>query len=134
MKMRALMILLINFFFELQAQINPDRSTILNTAIHSAPIKGIKAVKITFEANQKGLLHKHPCNVVGYVVRGTCYFQIKGESPRILSAGDAFIEPEGSVIMHFDNYSDHEKLVFVAFYLMENDKKLIELINLKQKD
>lgn len=134
MKMRALMILLINFFFELQAQINPDRLTILDTAIHSVPIKGIKAMKITFEANQKGPLHKHPCNVVGYVLRGTCHFQVKGESSRMLCAGDAFIEPEGSVIMHFDNYSDHEQLVFVAFYLIENEKKLIELIDSEQKD
>ncbi len=46
----------------------------------------------------------------------------------IIHAGQAFYEPAGTRILHFDNHSDAEPLLFVAFYLLNGRQSLIEFI------
>ena len=43
------------------------------------------------------------------------------------AAGSAFFEPADARILHFDNHSDTEPMVFVAFYLLNGEQKLIEM-------
>lgn len=134
MKFNLLSIILISVCFKLHAQISPNRLTILDTVIKEISVKSIKAVKITFEPNQKGTLHKHPCNVLGYILSGSCYFKVKDDSAKILNAGDAFIEPVDVIIEHFDNYSDKGKLIFIAYYLVQNEQELIQWIDKGHKN
>jgi quercetin dioxygenase-like cupin family protein len=59
-------------------------------------------------------LHRHPCDVVGYVLAGTVWFRPAGRSETLLTAGDAFHEPALASIVRFDNASDAEPAAFVA--------------------
>ena len=68
-------------------------------------------------------LHVHPVPVVGYILTGRIQFQIDGQAPLSLDAGDAFYEPAGLRILHFDNLSRAEPATFVAVYLLgANDR------------
>ncbi|AFM19895.1 cupin domain-containing protein [Mycolicibacterium chubuense NBB4] len=47
--------------------------------------------------------HKHPAGpCFGYVLEGEMLFELEGEAPRVLKAGDAFWEPGGDVIHYSD--------------------------------
>jgi len=71
--------------------------------------------------------------VVGYIVSGSIYFQVKGDSAIILKAGDPFYEPAGTVITHFDNASTAAPVKFVLNYLMNNEKDFIILLDDKEQ-
>jgi quercetin dioxygenase-like cupin family protein len=74
-------------------------------------------------------LHRHPCDVVGYVVEGTVWFQPGGGAETLLHAGDAFHEPALAPIVRFDNASDTERVSFVACYLLPaGEERLIEML------
>jgi quercetin dioxygenase-like cupin family protein len=62
--------------------------------------------------------HRHPCDVIGYVLTGTIRFQLEGHPERLLHPGDAFHEPKGARMAHFDNVSDTESAAFLACYLL----------------
>ena len=48
---------------------------------------------------------------------------------RTLCAGDAFHEPAGAPIAHFDNASKDEPATFIAFYLLPpGEDSLIEML------
>ena len=73
--------------------------------------------------------HLHPCPVVGYIVSGKVLFQVDGEEKKILNSGEAFYEPKNKTILHFDNASAEEPLVFIAFYLKEAGEELIKMLD-----
>ncbi len=74
-------------------------------------------------------LHRHPCDVVGCVLSGVIRFQVADEPETRLEAGDAFHEPRGVEIPHFDNASDAEPAVFLACYLLApGEDQLIEML------
>mgnify|MGYP005751024259 CR=1 FL=1 len=110
------------------AQSKMKRSDLLQASLKERVVSSVKVIEIEFEAGQKGPYHRHPCPVVGYIVEGTCLMQVEGEPARILKAGDAFFEPADIPIIHFDNYSDSKPLKFVAYYLLNGEEELIELL------
>jgi quercetin dioxygenase-like cupin family protein len=61
--------------------------------------------QITLPAGQPAGRHTHPGGVAGYVTGGLITFQLDGEPPRELRAGDAFFEPPGATVLRFDNAS-----------------------------
>jgi len=73
--------------------------------------------------------HLHPCPVVGYIVSGKVLFQVEGDEKKILNQGEAFYEPKNKTILHFDNASEEETLVFIAFYLKEAGEDLIKMLD-----
>jgi len=47
--------------------------------------------------------HRHPGGpAFGYVLEGEMLFELEGEAPRVIKAGDAFWEPGGDVIHYSD--------------------------------
>jgi quercetin dioxygenase-like cupin family protein len=88
----------------------------------------IEAHEIHFAPGQTGALHYHPCPVTGYIIKGTALVEVEGQPAQILHAGEAFFEPALTRILHFDNYSTTEPMVFIAFYLLDGRQTLIELI------
>jgi quercetin dioxygenase-like cupin family protein len=111
-----------------RSQTKITRKDLLNASIGNRTISAVKVVEIAFQGGQKGAHHKHPCPVVGYIVSGACLLQTEGGAPQVLKAGDAFYEPANTPIVHFDNYSDEEPMKFVAYYLQNGEKELIELL------
>jgi quercetin dioxygenase-like cupin family protein len=105
------------------------RKDVLTALIGDRSVGKVEIKRIDFVPDQKTGLHRHPCPVVGYVAHGKILFQAEGEPPRSLSEGDAWFEPAGSRIVHFDNGSSQDPATFIAFYLLgKDDEKLIEML------
>jgi len=73
--------------------------------------------------------HLHPCPVVGYIVSGKVLFQVEGEEKKTLNQGEAFYEQKNKTILHFDDASEEETFVFIAFYLKEAGEDLIKMLD-----
>lgn len=105
-----------------------SRRQLLAVETGERTITGFQAHEIRFGPGQKGGLHFHPCPVAGYIIAGTALLQVEGEEPQVLRTGQAFYEPATTRILHFDNHSDTEPLTFCAFYLLNGEQSLIEMI------
>jgi quercetin dioxygenase-like cupin family protein len=73
--------------------------------------------------------HCHPGGVIGYVVEGEITLQIDGQSATTLRAGSVFHVPSGVTIARFDNASNTETAVFIAFYPLADDQPLISMLD-----
>ena len=106
------------------------RVPLLDAALEARPEIGeVRSARIELGAGQESGRHRHPCDVVGYIAAGTIRFQVEGEEERTLRAGDAFHEPAGAPIAHFDNASADEPVTFIAFYLLPpGEDTLIEML------
>jgi quercetin dioxygenase-like cupin family protein len=106
------------------------RTRLLTAALEGHPATAsVEVARIELEPGRQTGRHRHPCTVVGYVASGTIRFQVEGEPETVLRAGDAFHEPAGAPIAHFDNASDAEPATFIAFYLLPpGEERLIEML------
>ena len=106
------------------------RVPLLDAALEARPEIGhVRSARIELAPGQEAGRHRHPCDVVGYVASGTIRFQVEGEEERTLGAGDAFHEPAGAPIAHFDNAAENEPATFIAFYLLPpGEDSLIEML------
>jgi quercetin dioxygenase-like cupin family protein len=94
------------------------REPLLATDLDGTPaIERVRGARIALAPRQATGRHYHSCPIVGHVAAGTIRFQIEGQPERILEPG-AFHEPADARIAHFDNASDTERAVFIAFYLL----------------
>lgn len=62
--------------------------------------------------------HLHNGPVFGTIVEGSVTFQIEGEPPAVLHAGDIFYEPAEVPIARFD--ATEEGAVFLGYFLLED--------------
>lgn len=110
-----------------------QQETVLRKALLSQPIpprevRTVEVREITMAPGQKAGRHRHPCPVFGLVRNGTVLFQVEGEKERLLAAGEPFYEPRDTTVLHFDNASASDPLTFVAFYLVDRESQLIEML------
>ncbi len=104
------------------------RRELLLAPVGSRTISAVDIKEVTLPPGQKGAYHKHPCPVVGHVVSGSVLIQVEGDSAKTLKAGEAFFEPADTPIVHFDNASKTEPLKFIAYYLVNGEKELIQML------
>src|SRR3954452_11821263 len=104
------------------------REDLLQAVLQHENVSTVEIKKITIPIGMASGKHLHPCPVVGYIVSGNVLFQEEGKEQQLLKAGDAFYEPRSKTILHFDNASMDEPLVFVAFYLKEANEELIKML------
>lgn len=104
------------------------RKPLLTASPINKMVKKTEIKEIIFKPLQETGLHLHPCPVVGYIAEGTCKFQVQGGPLQILKAGDAFFEPANTPMEHFNNASDTLPLKFICFYLMGDEKEVIEML------
>lgn len=58
-----------------------------------------RTIRVTLAPGDPGAPpHRHPGPVFGYVTQGEILFELEGQPPRIIKAGDALFEPGGDVI------------------------------------
>lgn len=81
-----------------------------------------------FKPGQIAPIHTHAAPAVGYVAKGMIIYQVEGEKPQILRAGDAFFEPVGPRILRFDNASATEEAIFIDFNLEQDDEPFIVFV------
>ena len=106
------------------------RQQLLDAALDgSRAIARVHVSRVELAPGRPTGLHRHPCDVIGYVVTGRIWFEPAGRSETLLTAGDAFHEPALATITRFDNASDTELAAFVACYLLpEGEDGLIEML------
>jgi quercetin dioxygenase-like cupin family protein len=126
-KAGILVVLTFNYLMLSAQQQQPYRKDLLNTIV-SQKVSIVEIKEVTIAEGQAVPKHLHPCPVVGYVVSGTVFFQVEGKESRVLKGGDAFYEPKNKSILHFENSSKDKPLIFVAFYLKENNEEIIKII------
>lgn len=75
--------------------------------------------------------HRHPSGpAFGYVLEGEMVFELEGEAPRVIRAGEAFWEPGGDVIHYSDgNNRDDMKVRFVVTMLCVPGEPMLELVS-----
>src|SRR6478736_10465352 len=70
----------------------------------------VMTVRIEYPPGDPGVPpHRHPGGpCFGYILEGEMLFELEGEAPRVIKAGEAFWEPGGDVIHYSDanNRSD----------------------------
>src|SRR5258705_12120531 len=75
--------------------------------------------------------HRHPGGPsFGYVLEGEMLFELEGEAPRVIRAGEAFWEPGGDVIHYSDgNNRDDIKVRFVVTMLCAPGQPMLTLVS-----
>lgn len=91
-------------------------------------LSNIVVERIVIPKGGKADYHLHPCPVFGYVVSGNLLFQIDGQASQYMKAGDVFYEPKNQPTAHFDNASATNELILIAYYLLTDNEKKIELL------
>jgi hypothetical protein len=91
------------------SDVNDRGKLLLEQDFDALMINKIDIGDIHFLKGQKVPVHTHVAPVFGYVSKGSIYYQVEGQEPRLLREGDAFYEPAGPTILHFDNASTPRK-------------------------
>ncbi|OBI78054.1 cupin domain-containing protein [Mycobacterium sp. E740] len=89
-------------------------------------------VTVTYPPGSAGAPpHRHPGGpAFGFVLEGEVLFELEGETPRVLRAGEAFWEPGGDVIHYSDaNNRDDIRCRFVVTMLCAPDRPMLELVS-----
>lgn len=75
--------------------------------------------------------HRHPSGpAFGYMLEGEMLFELEGEPPRVIRAGEAFWEPGGDVIHYSDgNNRDDVKSRFVVTMVCVPGRPMLELVD-----
>jgi quercetin dioxygenase-like cupin family protein len=100
----------------------------LVTGERAGAIDRVEIHRITLPPGQVAGRHTHPGGVAGYVTDGVIVFELDGQSPTELRAGDAFFEPAGATVHRFDNASADQQATFIACYPITGDEPLIQLL------
>ena len=104
-----------------------ERRQLLAAALADWRTTQVDVRAIRFGPGQETGIHSHPCHVIGYIAEGAAILEIDGQPARRLETGAAFHEPAGARILRFDNASPEQPLEFVAMYLLQGDRPLIEM-------
>src|ERR1044072_1582238 len=73
--------------------------------------------------------HRHSGPAFGYVLEGEMLFELEGEAPRVVKAGETFWEPGGDVIHYSDgNALPDAPTKFVVFMLCEPGQPMLTYV------
>jgi quercetin dioxygenase-like cupin family protein len=127
----AICYLLFAISYTLSAMSQPpiERKELLKAVFKNGVFTSADVREITLQPGQRAGRHLHPCAVLGYIAAGSALYQIEGEPEQILTAGSAFYEPAGAIIAEFGNVSDSEPMTFIAFYLLNGEQDLIQMLD-----
>jgi quercetin dioxygenase-like cupin family protein len=96
--------------------------------------EGAEAMTVVIEyppGSAGGPPHRHPSGpAFGYMLEGEMLFELEGEPPRVIRAGEAFWEPGGDVIHYSDgNNRDDIKSRFVVTMLCVPGQPMLTLVD-----
>jgi quercetin dioxygenase-like cupin family protein len=80
--------------------------------------------------------HRHPGGPsFGYVLEGEMLFELEGEAPRVVTAGEAFWEPGGDVIHYSDaNNRSDIRLRFVVTMICKPGQPMLVIVEEDELD
>ncbi|MGV0790269.1 cupin domain-containing protein [Mycolicibacterium sp. XJ1819] len=74
--------------------------------------------------------HRHAGPAFGYVLEGEMLFELEGEPPRVVKAGETFWEPGGDVIHYQDgNNRDDVNVRFLVTMLCDPGQPMLTLVD-----
>ncbi|ACU73922.1 Cupin 2 conserved barrel domain protein [Catenulispora acidiphila DSM 44928] len=94
-------------------------ATLPGAAARIAADAEARTVRVTLAPGDPGAPpHRHPGPVFGYVTQGEILFELEGEEPRVLRAGEAVFEPGGDVIHYLgaNNLADTQSELVVTLF------------------
>ena len=92
----------------------------------------VMTVTVTYPPGSAGAPpHRHPSGpAFGFMLEGEMLFEIEGEPPRVIHAGEAFWEPGGDVIHYSDaNNRDDMHSRFVVTMICSPGKPMLTLVD-----
>jgi len=92
---------------------------------HDLSIPGIESVqaRIDFDAHTAFGKHSHPGEEIIYVLEGSLEYQLEGEAPITLKAGEVLFVPAGKV--HSAKNNTNAKASELATYIVEKGKPIL---------
>lgn len=102
-----------------------DEHKLLAFDFEPRTVRQVEVGDFHFLPGQVAPIHTHAAPAIGYVSKGTIFYQVEGQEAQLLRAGDAFYEPVGPRILHFDNASDTEEAIFTDFNLEQAGEPFI---------
>ena len=74
--------------------------------------------------------HRHSGPVFGYLLEGEMLFELEGEAPRVITAGEAFWEPGGDVI-HYQaaNHRPDRAAKFLVVMVCAPGQEMLTLVS-----
>ncbi|MGI8329781.1 cupin domain-containing protein [Actinomadura scrupuli] len=111
-----------------------DAMTVLQSVTPAfLPTEGeVMTLAIEWPPGDPGLPpHRHPGGpCFGYVLEGEMVFELEGEPPRVIKAGEAFWEPGGDVIHYQDaNHRTDVPLRFLVTMIMSAGQPMLVLVD-----
>lgn len=91
----------------------------------SVPGREALQTRVDFQPGAQAARHKHPGEEIIYVLKGTLVYDIDGQGPRTVAAGDVLFVPAETYhsVRNIGNDEGSE----LATYVVEKDKPLLEL-------
>ncbi|MDV2079554.1 cupin domain-containing protein [Marinobacter xestospongiae] len=80
----------------------------------------IKSQRIEMAVGTTAPAHQHPVPTFGVVNQGQVEFQLQGQAPVILRAGDTFYEPPHTTVLKFGAHGE-QRAAFTVFYLLDSE-------------
>jgi quercetin dioxygenase-like cupin family protein len=91
----------------------------------SVPGREVIQNRVDIDPDAPAIRHWHPGEEIIYVLEGTLQYEIEGEPPRTVSAGEGLTVPAERV--HAVRNVGDGKAVELATYVVEKDKPLLNL-------
>jgi quercetin dioxygenase-like cupin family protein len=91
-------------------------------------VANVEIKEVTLGPRVPAPLHLHPCPVVGVILEGTIAYQREGQPVQLLHPGDAFYEPAGARVAHFDNVGDAPAKFTACYLLGPGEHELIRVL------
>ena len=92
----------------------------------STPGREVVQVRIAFDPGATFGRHRHPGEEVIYVISGLLEYQVKGQPPSTLKAGEVLFIPAG--VIHSARNVGSEIGAELATYLVAKGKPLVEMV------
>lgn len=84
----------------------------------------VKVVEVTYGPGGSSTPHRHPCAVIGYVIEGALWMQVKGRPEAIYKAGESSYEGPDDVHLVSANASQDAPARFIASLTCDHETPL----------
>ena len=108
------------------AQYSDIRRTDLQRADLSVAGREVVQVRVDFGPGAAFGRHRHPGEEIAYVIEGSLEYQLEGERPVTLEAGEVLFIPAGTI--HAARNVGKGNGAELATYIVEKGKPLVEMV------
>jgi quercetin dioxygenase-like cupin family protein len=84
----------------------------------------VTVLEVTYAPGGSSPPHRHPCPVVGYVIRGTVRMGVAGQSEVVYRTGESFYEAPNGGHLVSANASRDEPATFLAAFVCDRETAL----------